>query len=308
MAKRQMADLTFLWQQLQSALVAGDDDEAASVALTLAARSVEDIPALHAALNMLGYHGRLSLINRVIAEAWPRLQEDKGYSRPAVAAFASRAADHLIYHYLENTPPPDGADAHLLQALERYFAVDVERLDLYLAFLRGDSGRRWQPADFAELDAGPLAGLLVEFVGLAHRAGVSYGKAHLVREHLPRYFLDRQAGYLYPREDIAALLRSGRRPPPAATGTPAEPLAPDRLTLLNFLQKLVQTVQPEPYVAAALVELLPLWLRFLELRDLIPAELYHEALQELDGVAEELAPVWRGAGDPLLVANLLGHE
>ncbi|NLF65951.1 MAG: hypothetical protein GX579_15260 [Chloroflexi bacterium] len=300
-----MADLTPLLQELQSALVSGDEAEARRAALALAARAVEDIPALHAALNMLGYHGRLDLANEVMAEAWPRLKEDEGYSRPAVTAFMSRATDHLIYHYLESTPPA-GLDADLVEALERYFEVDTGRLELYLAFLRGESGRRWQPADFATLDAHALSGLLVEFVGLAHRAGVSYSRAHLVRDELPRYLLDRRAGYLYPREDVAALLRTGRRPPPAATGAPAEPLVPDRLTLLNFVQKLVQTIQPQPYVAAALVELMPLWLRFLALRGLITEAVYEEAIRDLDGLAAELAPVWHGTGDPLLVANLLG--
>lgn len=301
-----MADLTPLLQELQSVLVAGDEAEARRAALALATRAAEDIPALHAALNILGYHGRLALANEVMAEAWPRLKEDEGYSRPAVTAFMSRATDHLIYHYLESTTPPAGVDARLVEALERYFEVDAGRLELYLAFLRGESGRRWQPADFATLDAGALGGLLVEFVGLAHRAGVSYGRAHLVRDELPRYFLDRQAGYLYPREDVAALLRAGRRPPPAVTGAPAEPLVPDRLTLLNFVQKLVQTIQPQPYVAAALVELMPLWLHFLALRGLITEAVYEEAIRDLDGLAAELAPVWHGTGDPLLVANLLG--
>lgn len=302
-----MAELTPLLTELQAALVAGDERGAAETALALGSRAMEDIPALHAGLNMLGYHGRLALANRVMAQAWAQLQEDEAFSRPAREAFAGRAADHLIYHYLERTPPPAGTDAGLREALNRFFAVDAEKLDLYLSFLRGESGRRWQPQDFAGLDAGALSGLLVEFVGLAHRAGVSYGKAHLVREQLPRYFLDRRAGYLYPREDIAALLRAGRRPPPAATEAPAEPLVPDRLTLLSFLQKLVQTIQPEPYVAAALVELAPLWLRFLELRDLITADVYDDAVRDLDGLAAEMAPVWRGTGDPLLIATLLGR-
>lgn len=303
-----MADLSPSLQKLQSALVAGDEDETARAALSLASRAVEDIPALHAALNMLGYHGRLALVNEVMAAAWPRLQVDEGYSRLAVAAFVNRATDHLIYHYLESAPPPAGADAGLVSALERYFAVDAERLDLYLTFLRGESGRRWQPSDFAALDAGALGGLLVEFVGLAHRAGVSYGRAHLVRDELPRYFLDRQAGYLYPREDVAALLRSGRRPPPVATDAPTAPLIPDRLTLLNFVQKLVQTIQPEPYVAGALVELTPLWLRFLALRGLIGDDAYGEAIRDLDGLAAELAPLWHATADPLLIANLLGDS
>lgn len=303
-----MTGLLQHFEELRAALVAGVREEAAQSASNLASRAAEDFPTFHTTLNLLGYHGELALINEVMAIAWPQVQEAASYTRPAVAAYASRATDHLIYEYLEQAAVPSASDPVLLAALERYFAVDVGRLETYLSLLSGEAGRPWRADDFADLSAAALSGLLVEFIGMAHRAGISYGKVHLVRDHLPRYFLDRQAGYLYPREDVAALLRHGRRPPPVARGKDPEPLIPDHLTLRNFLQKMVQTVEPEFYPAAAIVELLPLWLRFLEVRGLIPATLHDEATNELAGLAAEMEPAWHDAQDPLLARNLLGDQ
>jgi hypothetical protein len=300
-----VTDLSDHFAELRAALAAGEHDQARAAATRLANRAAEDFPTLHNTLNLLGYHGELALINEVMAIAWPQVQEAASYSRPAAAAYASRATDHLIYEFLDQHSEAAAPGEKLLDALERYFAVDAQRLETYFAFLRGETGRRWAAADFAGLDPAALGGLLVEFTGLAHRAGVSYGKAHLVREALPRYFLDRQAGFLHPREDVAALLRSGQRPPPAATGEPLHPLLPDRLTMRTFLQKMLQTVDPQYYPAAAVAELLPLWLRFLRARSLISDDQYARAVAELDGLAVELEAAWREADDPLLLANLV---
>lgn len=300
-----MTDLVDHFAELRAALVAADRERARAAATLLATRAAEDFPILHNTLNLLGYHGELALLNEVLAIAWPQVQAAAAYSRPAAAAYASRATDHLIYEYLDRHAGPAAPDETLLAALENYFAIDEQRLETYLRFLRGEAGLRWTSADFASLDATALGGLLVEFAGLARRAGVSFGKAHLVREALPRYFLDRQAGFLHPREDVAALLRSGQRPPPVTTGAPPHPLVPDRLTLRNFLQKMVQTVDPQHYPAAAVAELLPLWLRFLLARNLISAEQYASAIADLDGLPLELDSAWREADNAVLLANLL---
>ena len=231
-----MADLTPLLQELQSALVSGDEAEARRAALALAARAVEDIPALHAALNMLGYHGRLDLANEVMAEAWPRLKEDEGYSRPAVTAFMSRATDHLIYHYLESTPPA-GLDADLVEALERYFEVDAGRLELYLAFLRGESGRRWQPADFAtQLSfVGCWSSLLDWRTGQASRIVGTFAR------RTAALFAGSPGGLSLPARGRGGSPARRRRPPRRAGA--AGPLSRP-LNAAQLRQKLVQTSAP----------------------------------------------------------------
>ena len=300
-----MTDLEALLYNLLGAVAGGGTrGDTRRIARELAERAAEDFPTFHRALDLLGYHGQLALINDVMARAWPHVQAAGTYSRPAVTAYANRAGDHLIYEYLEAGSAAAGAIAQLQRDIERYFAVDAERLETYLPFLAGEVGRHWGPDDFDDLDSVAVGAVLVEFVGMVHRAGISFGKSHLVREHLPRYFLDRRAGYLYPREDIAALLRDGRRPPPVVTGELPHPLLPDRMTLGNYLAKLVQTVEPRHYPAAAIVQLVPYWLRFLDVRNIVPGEKIDEAASDLAGLAADLSAAWRASGDAVLMSEL----
>ena len=286
-------------EALIDALAKNDEAGVARMARSLAEGAATNPPALYQTLNLLGYHNRLALINAVMALAWPRVQEASTYSGAAVQAYAGRATDHLLYAYLQNETEPDAHDPALQERLEFYFPVDGERLEAYLGLLTGRLGRRWQREDFADLDSQKLQGLMLEFLGFAHLQEIPYTRAHLVREHLPRYFLDRKAGYLHPKEDVGALLRSGRRP--RITTPEAEyPLMPDPDTLENFLQKLAQTVTPQPYVIAAILDLYPAWLQFLEERRLIEHRQVENSVGDLETIRARLQPVLAAFGDPSL--------
>lgn len=286
-------------QELVAAVAAGEEERVVTLARTVAEEAGADPPALHAALNLLGYHNRLALINEVMGIAWPRVQQAASYSSPAVQAYAGRATDHLLYAYVEETDEPDAHNPVLQEKLETYFPIDAERLAPYLRLLAGDVGRRWSREDFARLEMQKVQGLMIEFLGHSHREGIPYARAHLVREHLPHYFLDRKAGNLYPKEDVGALLRSGRRPRPM-NAEPEEPLLPDAPTLENFLQKLLQTVNAQPYVVAAVLELLPTWLRFLASRGLISGQQQADTMQEVTAVRESMQPALASFADPAL--------
>ena len=269
-------------------------EQVPSLARALARQAEADFPALHAALNLLGYYDQLPLINEIMRIAWPQVQDAADYSRPAVNAYAARAADHVIYAYLTDLPAgqePDPQAPELRDRLERYFPVDHQRLGTYLNLLHGRVGRQWTMRDFDPPGMKTLSGLLVEFLGYGHRhEEIPYARAHLVRDQLPRYFLDREAGNLYQKEDVAALLRGGRRPR-TAPPEPDHPLCPDAETLETFLKKLTQTVRPQPYAAAALINLTPAWLRFLAARDLLKHEQQQRTLADLQEIQEELPAV-----------------
>lgn len=283
-----------LLARIVDALNADRPEAVPALVRNLARQAEEDFPTLHAALNLLGYHNHLGLINEVMQIAWPQVKEAAAYSRPAVDAYAARAADHVIYAYLTNLPTgdePDPRATELHEQLERYFPTDAQRLKTYLMLLHGRAGRQWTMRDFDPPDMQNLSGLMVEFLGYAYRyEEIPYARGHLMRDQLPRYFLDRQAGNLYPREDVAALLRGGRRPrttPPE----PAHPLCPDAETLENYLRQMVQTVRPQPYAAATLVELAPAWLQFLVVRGLVATEQQQRTLDDLQALQEELPAI-----------------
>lgn len=269
-------------------------EDVPALARDLARQAEADFPSLHAALNLLGYHNRLAVINEAMYIAWPQIQEAAGVSQPAVNAYAARAADHLIYAYLADLPPgdePDPRAPELHEQLERYFPIDPQRLETYLMLLHGSVGRQWTMRDFEPLESQNLSGLMVEFLGYGRRhEEIPYARSHLLRDQLPRYFLDRETGNLYPKEDVAALLRGGRRPrttPPE----PEHPLCPDAETLETFLHQMVRTVRPQPYAAAALIELAPAWLRFLVARGLVDPEQQQRTLDDLQELEEELPAV-----------------
>lgn len=295
-------DIDDLQQQLIQALARGDEDAVASLGRALARSAEQDFPVFHRALNMLGYHNRLALIVEMMELAWAQVQETPTYSKPAVDAYAGRATDHLIYRHLQERQEPGADREALAEQLETYFAVDAERLSAYLRLLSGEVGRPWTLQDFDPLKMEQLSGLMVEFLGYAHRAeDVPYSKSHLVREQIPRYLLDREAGNLFPKQDIAAILR--REKPPFPIGQEQDVqrvLSPDRLTLQTFLERALQTLDNLPYAAAATLELMPVWVRFLQRRGLLAETSPDEVLPELQGLADELASYWQEHADPAL--------
>ena len=276
-----------LQEELTAAVEAGDQQRAEAAGLEMAGSDELDYPLFHRAIQMLGYHDWLSLLNQMMEVAWPHVKATASYRTPAIEAFAALATDHLIYEHLTTQMEPVARDRVLIERLEYYFPVDAERLVSYMSLLTGRLGRNWKPEEFAALETEKLNGLLVEFVGYAHRQEeIGYGRAHLAREQIPGYLLDRRAGNLYPRQPF------GRRPAPPPP-RPDHPLCPDPTTLQNYLEKMVQTVNPLPYGAAALHELAPAWLRFLEWRRLIPSEQAQKSraeLRELEEAVGRLLP------------------
>lgn len=274
------------------ALNTGDDEQLQVTGLRLAENVADDVPVFHATLNALGYHNKLALINEVMRIAWPKLREEPDYSRPAIEAFAARATDHLIYAALANGTSEDIVDQALIARLETYFPVDEERLDAYVQLLSGVAGRAWSTGDFEPLEMRALSGLMAEFSGFAFRAGLPQARAHLIRELLPRYLLDRQAGNLQPKPDMAAALRQGRRPFPQLPPEPLHPLAPDSPSLKLFLERILQTVNPNYYMGAAMLEFMPHWLTFLKVRELLAGDVARRAAHDLSGLEQALASFW----------------
>jgi hypothetical protein len=297
-----MSSPEVLYDRIIWSLTKGDSEHLERTGRELAQVAELDFPLFHAALNALGFHGQINLINEMMGTAWSRAKEAGHFSAAAREAYAARAADHLIFAHIE-TDAHEELSPVLLDDLERYFPVEQERLSEYMSLLRGVVGRQWRPSDFAVLDANRLAGLLVEFAGFCFRhRGISLAKSYLSREQLPRYLFDRQARNLFPKEDVAELLRHGRRPR-ADYQLPEQPLLPDGPTLLVFLRRTLQTVSPQPYAAGAMWQLLPAWLTFLDQRGLVGRDELKETEQSLTSSKFEIDELWREHEDPALTAG-----
>ncbi|HSN73569.1 MAG TPA: hypothetical protein VL334_00605 [Anaerolineae bacterium] len=69
-------------------------------------------------------------------------------------------------------------------------------------------------------------------------------------------------------------------------------LLPDYATFDCYLIDLLNPVSPRPHRLAALFEMLPAWLRFLESRGLIDADQHAQSLSELGDLAASLVEFW----------------
>ena len=246
-------DLFRLQAELYRALNAADDARIRALSLQIAQNASGDFPLFHEILNALGFHNQVALVNEMMAAAWRQAQDSPTFSRPAVEAFAARATDHLIYAFLEEEPNATEPSRSLIDKIEQYFAVEPQRLQSYLDLLSARKGYLWSEADFEPLGMRALSGIMVEFLGHAFQLDVPYARSHLFRDLMPRYLLDRQAGNLQPREDMASALRQSGRPFPNVPPPPLHKLVPDKPSLSLFMQRLLQTAYPQPHSAATLL-------------------------------------------------------
>ena len=237
-----------------------------------------------------------------------------------VSEFMNTGADYEIFHYLEQSSSPEATDPLLLDRV-RFFVEDPRQgyLSEIIGYLTGKSDREWQLDDFAlrprrtkardewgddgEVGDEPspgstnLLGLLNEFVGYMKREErVPFARGYLVRDHLYSYLLERHAGNFDPRPSMLdeALGRKTKiqKPP-----RPAHPLCPDRMTLDVFLGGLIQGLNAKYYAAAAVFQAMPAWLRFLESKRLIDADVRHKVANELLPLHDELSRCWQAYTD-----------
>ena len=87
-------------------------------------------------------------------------------------------------------------------------------------------------------------------------------------------------------------------PPPPK---PGHPLCPERVTLDVYLAQLVGFLNGLYYSAAALFEVMPAWLRFLESRGFIDAERRRKTVEELRPLQASLLKMWEKNEDPTLL-------
>ena len=183
-----------------------------------------------------------------------------------------------------------------------------------MAHITGQAERRWTLDDFdltehrrrkdapeppANAGRTNLYDLTVEFQGYLRREeGVSYAKGELARDQIQQYILERYAGKLSGNDDRWETRKTGRK---ARSLSPVHLLCPDRDTLNRYLVGLLRFFSSKPYRAAALFEMLPAWLRFLEARELIDTGQRDRTLHELSSLVPDLIKVWDSyRSDPAL--------
>ncbi|MHB1560779.1 MAG: YecA family protein [Isosphaeraceae bacterium] len=301
---------------LLDALAEGRQEVVPSLARDLAARAGRDIDIFNRSAETLAYHGQLDVLLDALRIGWPLVKSSSDVVPWGISEFAERGVIHEIYHYLEHTDSPDPADPALLDRVR--FFIDEPNED-HLRELIGDltanSGREWQAADFAlrpprkrsrggwdddtaerqERDPGAtnLNRLINSFVGYLRREeGVPFPRGELVRHEIYSYFLKRHEGKLNPRLSMLEEMQNPRAKPPKPP-RPIHPLGPEPVTLEAHLAGMMGFMNARYYPAAALFQAMPAWLRFLESRRLIDADISRKCAGELLPLHNSMLELWK---------------
>jgi hypothetical protein len=315
----------YLWWCVGDALAENRLEDVASPTRELAARAGHDIDIFNRAAEALAYHGQLSMLVEAWRVAWPGVKSSDKVMPWVAPKFANTGAEYELFNYLEHTESPNPADPVLLDRI-KYF-VEEPRQDYLaelIADLTGRSGREWRTDDFKlrphrkksrddwddDYDEKPaqrdpaainLQRLIHEFVGLMRREeGVPFPRGRLAGEHLYAYFVERHAGRHDPRPSMLEQAMNPNlklpKPPP-----PAHPLCPERVTLDVFLSGMLGALNMLVHPSAAVFQAIPAWLRFLESRRLIDADVRRKVGNDLLPLHATLSKYWQSyQDDPIL--------
>jgi SEC-C motif len=315
----------YLDWRIVDALATGNLAALLGLGAAIAETAGKDLDTFYIALDRLAYHGQSALAAQMMAQAWPHIGEGQDLVSCAPEEFAQRAMDLTLFAHLEQDPQLRPDDPQLLTALEVFAPADRERLAVHVALLRGQDKRRWSLDDFAfrrpakhewydedeEEEPGDPAAqrlddLSLMFLGTVYREqGVSLAKGDLARESIARYILERHAGELQPSDLPFGRRPKGRKTASVVRRAPVNQLCPDRATLDHFLAGMLNIISPQYYEAAATLELIPAWLRFLEGCGLLATEQRAAALDDLSKLVSDAAPIWeQSTADPTVGPNI----
>ncbi len=198
--------------------------------------------------DLLAYHDQLDILLKALRVAWRQVRDS--VSPPQVEGFARQVRDCELFDYLEHTRQPKAKDKDLLARLNAYGPDDRQDLPGRIAHLTGQAHVRTPPAGAGDPQL-PL--LRAEFTGHLRRdAHLSWCRADLAARA------------------IADCLAGG------------DALMPSRAALDACLRRLLAPPAPLHYAAAACLEMLPAWARFLASVELAPTA--EAALAELTPV------------------------
>lgn len=314
----------FLKWRITNALVGTQPEEAAALFRELAPLAGKDIDIFNRTEEMIAYHGQLPSLVDSMRLAWPTVKSSSDIVPWGIDEFCTRGMSYELLHFADHTPAPIIQKAGLLASLEFYSEIDPERISQYLAHLTGHDVKPWTMNDFVlssprpsrweeddddeeaieVSDAQPsgelnLYHLTIEFLGYLRRVkAVPYSKGELGRRDLHRFILDRHDGKLEYRESMLKSTmrdidrKKGRRLPPMRKYRRYENiLVPDPERLEHFLAGLLDMMNQLYHRASALFGIIPAWLRFLEMRGLIDAEVSSQALGHLALLADDLGRI-----------------
>lgn len=288
----------YLEWQIADALASGRRDLLPELAEAMADTAGNELDMFYLARDQLAYHGYLGLITAMMRRAWPLVRHSDKFIPGADIEFAADGQQLTLLAYAERGQPLYADDPDLLAALEFFAPVDRDLLAELLRLLSGEEDRPWAAPDHPEDEQ--VNRLAFRFQGEIYRAwGVPLSRGELGRIALVNYLMQRHNN---DRRSSAKRPRSARRLARIDSAElTANLLCPDHKSLDGYMAQLLSLISSRFYQAAALLELTPAWLRFLQDQELISEQQRRTTLAELRKLVDDAAPIWeQHRSDPLV--------
>lgn len=309
---------------ITNAVVAGRWQDVRTFALESADVADREIDTFNNVISQLAYHGQLQILLEITQRAWPKIKDSDEVTPWGIDEFAVQGANFVVFDYLTHGTAPFADDPELQQRLAFFTKIEPQRFTEVFNIFSGRTARSWtmQDFDFKEYiqivknskgkrrrqrhspGKRNLDDLSYEFFRYLHQhENFSYPKAELARYNIVKYLIKRYDGDLEEHESMLERALRGNRPKPRIKRRPPENiLCPDRETLDRYLAGLMHFLNPQYYEVAATFEMVPAWLRFLEMRELIDHDLHRRTLLNLRELQEDVISLFESfREDPALV-------
>jgi hypothetical protein len=305
--------------RITNALAAGRPKEVSTLALELAPLAAREIDIFNRVESQLAYHGHLSILVEAMRLAWPDVKSSSEIVPWGIDEFCTRAITYELLNHAGCASEPAKSDPGLSERLRFFSEVDAPQVASYLSHLTEWPGKAWTMGDFKlaqprsarddeeenELETGGASGdlhvyqLTVQFLGYLRRfEGVPFSKGELGRHDLYRFILERHEGKLEYRESMLESMQrdinrqQGRRTARLRKFRPYENvLLPDSERLEHYLAGLLGMMNQLYHRAAALFEIIPSWLRFLELQGLVDTAMRLQTFDKMEALAASLSRI-----------------
>jgi len=305
--------------RITNVLAAGRPKEVSTLAIELAPLAAKEIDIFNQVESQLAYHGHLSVLVEAMRLAWPDIKSSHEIVPWAIDEFCTRAITYELLNHAGSALEPAKSNTALSERLQFLSEVDAPQVAAYLSHLTEWPGKAWTISDFKlarprsarddeaenEFETDNTSGdlhvyqLTVQFLGYLRRfEGVPFSKGELGRHDLYRFILERHEGKLEYRESMLESMQrdlnrqQGRRTERLRKFKPYENvLVPDSERLEHYLAGLLGMMNQLHHRAAALFEIIPAWLRFLEMRGLIDTSIRLKALDQMKPLAESLCRI-----------------
>jgi len=318
-------ELFHLRRRIANALASGRLEDVAPLARQAGKSGSKDADIFFRVIDQLMYHGMISeLVDMLrLARAWVSNSDE--LTPWAVDEFNQTACQAELFDHVQQHASVKPDDPALIERLRLHVDPDPQLIAEHLDRFSGTSDSNWTFEDFLVGDgsggektrddtdariAHNLWSLGEEFVGhAARRQGVVPTRAEIARSEISRYIRARHDGDLDDQRSMFERMSHPKKKIPAAVDSPDyHILCPDLKTLDCFLAGNLDFMSPQPYKVAALFELIPLWLAFLESRGLLSAERRRQAMEELASLGSDIPPIIeRYTDDPAVAEGVMQY-